>query len=104
MLGSYAEIQKQGLDIKAILSQYNKGLKTAEGSNTNNSLEKRETVSTPVETVKEVTVKKQQDLIQDEETDQGNISFTDYWNFFKHSGGIWSFVIFFISTLIPGVL
>ena len=101
MLGSYAEIQKQGLDIKAILSQYNKGLKTAV---TNNTLEKRETVSTPVETVKEVTVKKQQDLIQDEETDQGNISFTDYWNFFKHSGGIWWFVIFFISTLIPGVL
>jgi hypothetical protein len=51
-----------------------------------------------------VVVKKQQDLIQNEETDTDKVSWRDYWNFFKHSGGVCSFILFFISTIVPGVL
>ncbi len=128
IFGSYEEIKKEGLDIDAILRNYSK-MMSSDGKGekkTNFKIEDDKNKDGDVEEVQEVqeegdadlnkpmtrekTVakqkaeppskpKKQQDLIQEEQMEQGMVGFRDYWNFISFSSGCCGIIMFFIVVI-----
>ena len=97
MIGTYEEVHRADYDIESILSQYTKSMEDANGKSQQKKF-KDELIKadSPAVVKKDTTAdqSKKKDLIEAEEQDKGNVSFSDLRSFLKFSIGDSAMIIY----------